>query len=433
MSHRSLLFLSFASLRYVRMNRSRLKGKYGAEDSHNALLSLFQVLFGLCKLMAPFTPFFVDSMYNNLKRVLPKEQQMDCVHYAMIPPEDASQVQPAIETSIQRMQTVIELGRTARNEAKLTMKRPLRSAVVVHPDAGYLADVRSLEQYVREELNVRTVDFSSEVDKFILLKAVPNRKTLGGRFGKTSNEFATAISNLSHAAVLAFQKAGSVEINGQKLTKDEIDVTMQFQGDRSKMMDCGNNDVLVIINTEEDAELMAESMAREITRRVQQLRKQAGLVPTDDVEFFFIAGAPAKGAKPSALVPAITSQSKFIRETLGREIYPASEMPAHAMELVRGDLVLEGEATLTLVVTRMFVSFRADEIAKMAGAAGVTAASLQVAQQFLTQRDWASFRAAVQAGQASVTLSVDGVKVMLTHGKHFFFSVKEATDARAAK
>lgn len=415
------------------MNRSRLKGKYGVEDSHNALSTLFQVLFGLCKLMAPFTPFFVDSMYNNLKRVLPVDQQMDCVHYSMIPPEDASQVQPAIETSIQRMQTVIELGRTARNEAKLTMKRPLRSAVIVHPDASYLSDVRSLEQYVREELNVRTVDFSSEVDKFILLKAVPNRKTLGARFGKTSNEFATAISNMTHAAVLAFQKSDSVELSGQKLTSAEIDVTMQFQGDRSKMMDCGNNDVLVIINTEEDAELLAESMAREITRRVQQLRKQAGLVPTDDVEFFFTAGPAPKGAKPSALIPALTSQSKFIRETLGREIYPAAEMPAHALELVRGELVLEGEPTLTLVVTRMFVSFRADAIATMAGVAGVTPAALQVAQQFLTQRDWATFRAVVQAGHTSVTISVDGVKLTLTHGTHFFFSVKEAVDARGAK
>ena len=436
---RLLQFIEALTNWYVRMNRSRLKGKYGPEDSHLALSTLFQVLYGLCKLMAPFTPFFVDFMYQNLRRVLPKEQQMDCVHYAMIPLDDPSQQNPAIELSIARMQAVIELGRTARDKAKLTMKRPLKSVLIVHSDASYLSDVQSLAQYVKEELNVRSVDFSSEVDKFILLKATPNRKALGARFGKTSAEAAKFVTDLTHAQVMQLQTAGFVEYkSGEKLTAAEIDVSMQFQGDRSKLMDCGNNDVLVIINIEEDAQLMQESLAREITRRVQQLRKQAGLVPTDDVEFFYeepsaaAAGAAgAAGAAPvkNGLVAAISGQAKFIRETLGREIYPAAAYrPSHALELVRGSLELEGEQPLVLVVTRMFVSFDTEAIKALQPQ--VTPAQAAVAQQYLAQKDWAALRAATQH-QPTVSMNIDGNKVEFQLNKHFFMQVKDAAEARS--
>ena len=419
---RLLLFIDQLTNWYVRMNRSRLKGKFGQEDSYLALSTLFNVLFNLCKLMAPFTPFFVDFIYQNLKRVLNEADQVDCVHYLMIPVEDASQTNTKIEESVARMQTVIELGRNARDKRKLTMKRPLKNVLVVHKDPSYLADVKGLEQYVREELNVRTVDFSSEVDKFILLKAAPNRKALGARFGKASVEAGKFVTGMTHAQILQFQADGFATFNGEKLTSDEIDVSMNFQGDKNIMEDCGNNDVLVIINVEEDAELVAESLAREVTRAVQQLRKKAGLVPTDDVEVFY--SSTPKG-ESGALVKAIHSQSKFIREILGREVHPINRKMSGATVLIEGPLELEGEETVQIVLTRLFLSFSDSAISELK----LSKETVATAKLYLSQKDWINLRSQTQH-QPNVEMNIAGEKVIFTAGKHFFFFVKDAAEAQ---
>lgn len=419
---RLLLFIESLTNWYVRMNRSRLKGKFGQEDSYSALSTLFHILFNLCKLMAPFTPFFVDFVYQNLKRVLPQSEQVDCVHYLMIPHEDATQTNTAIEQSVARMQTVIELGRNARDKRKITMKRPLKSALIVHKDAAYLADVKGLEQYVREELNVRSVDFSSEVDKFILLKATPNRKSLGTRFGKQSAELGKIISAWTHAEVLQFQSQGFLEVQGHKLTAEDVEVNMLFQGDKNIMEDCGNNDVLVIINVEEDAELIAESLAREVTRAVQQLRKKAGLVPTDDVEVFF---STTEAGANGALAKAVASQAKFIREILGRELYPIAAKPTYATVLSSGPLDLDGEQPLTLTVTRLFVSSSDAALSEL----GLSADGVATVKLYLSQKNWSTFRAETQQ-VPTVEIKVEGKTVALTRGKHFFFSLKEQQEAQ---
>jgi len=419
---------------YVRMNRSRLKGKFGAADSAAALSTLFRVLLSLCKLMAPFTPFFVDFMYQNLRRALPVEQQSECVHYEMIPQADASQENPRVEERVKRMQKVIELGRLARDNAKITMRKPLRSALIVHNNAAYLEDVQALKQYVLDELNVRGLDTSSDVDKFILLKALPNRKALGGRFGKNSPAFAKAIGELTHAQLLPIPHGGSVTISGEVLTSAEIDVQMQFQGDRTKLMDAGDGDVLVILNIEEDAQLVQESLAREVTRRVQQLRKEAGLVPTDDCDVFF---RPAKGvdAAQSNVCTAIVQQAAYVREVLGRDLYPADQfLPSYAEGaalLAQGTLELEGESSVQLYLTRMFVSVDEQAVAAAVTAAGLPAQAARTASLYLAFKDWATLNASASAADAKLVISLEGKRVEFNRGTHFFLSAKER--AMAAK
>lgn len=419
-----LLFIEQLTNWYVRMNRSRLKGKFGSEDSQVALTSLFHVLFALCKLMAPFTPFFVEFMYQNLKRVLPASQQADSVHYLMIPQEDASLVNDSIERSVSRMQSVIELGRTARDKRKITMKRPLKSALVVHKDASYLDDVRSLQNYVREELNVRSVDFSSEVDKFILLKAQPNKRAIGTRFGKQASEIGKAVAELSHAELLQFQASGSMDVKGHSLSSSEVEVSMQFQGDSSVMQDCGNNDVLVIINVEEDEALLAESVAREVTRCVQQLRKKAGLMPTDQVEVFFEADAGVELGK-SGVLRALQSHAGFIKDILGREIYPVALKPTHAVELIRGSLELEGDVSVCFHLTKLSIVVRDEALQAL----GLSDDEQLTVALYLSQKEPVALRALV-ATTPTLSLRLGDKSVQITHGTHFFLSVKERSEAK---
>lgn len=73
---------------YVRMNRKRLKGEGGQSDCKTALETLFSVLYCIIRMMAPFTPFFTELMYQNLQKVLPNPQEngnRESVHYLLMP------------------------------------------------------------------------------------------------------------------------------------------------------------------------------------------------------------------------------------------------------------------------------------------------------------------------------------------------------------
>lgn len=414
---RLLTFIEQLTNWYVRMNRHRLKGKLGKEDSHLALATLFHVLLDLCRLMGPFTPFFVDYMYQNLRRVLPADQQQESVHYLLLPQADKSMVHEVIETRITRMQTIIELSRNARDKRKLTMKRPLKHAYVVHKDQAYLNDVRSLETYLKEEMNVRNVEFSSEVDKFILLKAEPNRKSLGTRLGKKAGEVGKAIQALTHQQLLEFQAAQQITVAGEVLTSADMDVIMAFQGDAKIYQDAGNNDVLVIINLEEDAELIAESVAREVTRNVQSLRKKAGLQPGDVVEVFY----NVKKAD-SLLAKAIASQGKFIQDTLGRPLHASSYMPSYAVTLIQEDMEVEGTAA-TLYITRVFTSFSDAALTEVAGGNQDVVKSLKT---YVSAKSWEQ----LSQHKGDLTFNLDGKNYTLQQGKHYFLTVKDLTQTQ---
>jgi isoleucyl-tRNA synthetase len=120
---------------YVRYSRSRLKGKFGEIESRNALATLFEVLLVLCKTMAPFTPFFVEKLYQNLRHCLPDQGDMEpSIHFCKFP-EAAEQAHDArVEASVNRIQTVIELGRHIRERNSRPLKTPLKRMTVAHVD-----------------------------------------------------------------------------------------------------------------------------------------------------------------------------------------------------------------------------------------------------------------------------------------------------------
>ena len=120
---------------YVRYNRSRLKGKNGTEDTLHALTALYDVLLTLCKTMAPFTPFFVEKMYQNLRRCLPDGGETEpSVHFCAFPEPSLDALDCRVETSVGRMQGIIEIGRQIRERNNKALKTPLKRIIVVHPD-----------------------------------------------------------------------------------------------------------------------------------------------------------------------------------------------------------------------------------------------------------------------------------------------------------
>jgi isoleucyl-tRNA synthetase len=252
---------------YVRRSRRRFWDGEGA-----AFGTLRQCLLTTAKLLAPFTPFVADAIYENLDGSEPS------VHLCDFPlPGDRDE---ELEWTMQVARDAVELGRAARAQAKVKVRQPLREAVVVAADRERDA-IERFEAILLEELNVKSVRYVSKADELGRFELKPNYRTLGPRFGKHMPQAAAAIAALD-ATTLREGGAVAINVDGRDhpLSADDVQMVLQplegYQVERS-----GTH--AVALDLKLDEELRREGLAREVVHAVQAARKDAGLNVEDRI------------------------------------------------------------------------------------------------------------------------------------------------------
>ncbi|KAI9708879.1 MAG: isoleucine--tRNA ligase [Chrysothrix sp. TS-e1954] len=276
---------------YIRFNRRRLKGEFGTEDTLHALNTLCDVLFTLCRCLAPFTPFITDNIYTRLLPHLPASildtQDTRSVHFLPYPTPRSDLADPIVERRVARMQRVIELARWCREQRTIGLKQPLKSVVVIHPDPTYLDDIKQLSTFITEELNIRDLILSSDEDKYnVQYTASADWPTLGKKLKKDAQTVKKALPSVPSSAIKDFVSTGSITVDGIALSREDLVIKRSLPvSETSKdLLTATDDSVLIILDCAIYPSLLEEGLAREIINRVQRLRKKAGLVPTDDVK-----------------------------------------------------------------------------------------------------------------------------------------------------
>ncbi|XP_020662256.2 isoleucine--tRNA ligase, cytoplasmic [Pogona vitticeps] len=337
---------------YVRMNRRRLKGENGTDDCIMALETLFSVLFSMCRLMAPYTPFITELMYQNLKTLIDpasvQEKNTDSIHYLMLPQVREDLIDKNIESSVSKMQSVIELGRVIRDRKTIPVKYPLKEVVVIHKDQQVLEDIRSLEKYILEELNVRQVTLSTDKDKYgIRLRAEPDHMVLGKRLKGAFKSVMAAIKELTSEQLEEFQKTGTIMVNGHELHEEDLRLMYTFDqtvAGSAQFEAHSDFQVLVLLDVTPDQSMVDEGVAREVINRIQKLRKKRNLVPTDEITVYY-------HAQPEGdyLETVIKEHTDFIFATIKAALKPYPVPPSKEV-LIQEKTQLKGselEITLT--------------------------------------------------------------------------------------
>ncbi|MBV9311521.1 MAG: isoleucine--tRNA ligase [Solirubrobacterales bacterium] len=256
---------------YVRRSRRRFW-----DGDPAAFATLKQCLVTVSQLLAPFTPFLADEIYDNLEGTEPS------VHLTDFPEPGQREVE--LERAMTIARETVRLGLAARGQAQLKVRQPLRAAVIV-ASGGEREAIERLVDIVREELNVKELRFVSEADELGQIEVKPNYRTLGPRFGKQMPLVAAAVAGLDPAhvsAALRAEKPVAVSVSGHdhELVSDDLLVTMKplegYQVERE-----GSH--AVALELELDDELRAEGWAREIVHAVQAARREAGLEVTDRI------------------------------------------------------------------------------------------------------------------------------------------------------
>lgn len=274
---------------YIRFNRKRLKGEHGVEATQQALNTLFEVLFILVRGLAPFMPFLTDHIYQRLAPHIPSSLQAKdprSVHFHAFPDVGEELFDEEVERKVARMQTVIELARLSRERKAIGLKTPLKTLVVIHYDPLYLEDIRSMQGYICEELNIRDLELSTDEEKYhVRLRVTADWPTLGKKLRKEAQKVKKRLPDLTNEQIRRFMQEGGISIDGIMLDKEDLIVQRGVgEEELSKGLDANtDNDVLIILDCNIRPELAQEGVARDIISRVQKLRKKAGLLPTADV------------------------------------------------------------------------------------------------------------------------------------------------------
>ena len=317
---------------YIRFNRRRLKGEFGIEDTMHALNTLFEVLYTLVRGLAPFTPFLTDNIYLRIAPYLPTSLQgkdSRSVHFLPFPEVREELFDEDVERRVGRMQRVIELGRVSRERRTIGLKQPLKSLVIIHPNQTYLDDVSSLEGAICEELNVHELILSSDEAKYnVQYSVTADWPTLGKKLKKDGQKVKRALPNLTSDDVRRFVQDKRMVVEGIELDEEDLLVKRGLKEDESsKSLETNtDNDVLIILDAAIYPELAKEGLAREVINRVQQLRKKAKLVATDDVKMEYkVLSDPEKVGIEEVFENHGKAFEKALRRPLDRHVVTAFE------------------------------------------------------------------------------------------------------------
>lgn len=276
---------------YIRLNRRRFWASDSGEDKQAAYEALYEVLITLCRLMAPFTPFVCDAMYSNLKNLLSHSEES--IHLEAFPIADSRFVDNALERAVSRMQQVILLGRRKRNDVAIKVKVPLKSLKIIHRDGRLLEDIRKMEGYIKEELNVRQVLYDTDEARYIELYAKPNPRAIGKRFGARYKEFDQAIQSLDPEVVVSVEEGKTVTVLGESISPEELTI---YRGACEGTGALTNRLISILLDTTIEEEQIIEGLSRELVNRVQNLRKEADFRVEDHIGMTYQASGKLRAA-----------------------------------------------------------------------------------------------------------------------------------------
>ncbi len=239
---------------------------------------MHESLLTVAKLLAPFCPFITDEMHRNLSG------RDESVHLADWPAMDVPALDDDLEAEMAEARHVVSLGLSARSEARLKVRTPLRRALVLLPEGRRLGDAVTGE--VKDALNVREVELITGLEGLVDYVVVPNFRKLGPRVGKLMPEIQSALRSVDGATVQsAFEADGHYRIelgdgNTVEVGPDEVEVRATSHAELALARDGA---YAVALDTTLDDDLRREGLARELARKLNDLRKASGLEISDRV------------------------------------------------------------------------------------------------------------------------------------------------------
>ncbi|MBP3635256.1 MAG: isoleucine--tRNA ligase [Bacilli bacterium] len=263
---------------YIRRNRRRFWSSKLDNSKKAVYKTTYDILVGLCKLLAPITPFITEELFTKLTL-------KDSVHLEDYPVCDDKMINEEIEERMDLVRDLISLGRNAREDAKIKVRQPINEVILDGKNEKIIGDLTEL---IKEELNVKNVTFENDLAKYMNFSIKPNFKICGPMFGKDIKELSNELLKLSNEEINLIEKGNTIEltINDRDygINKDMIEIRIKSKDGFDSVMENNN---FVILNTTLTEDLLNEGIARELVSKVQNLRKEKDFDIADRIKLYY--------------------------------------------------------------------------------------------------------------------------------------------------
>jgi isoleucyl-tRNA synthetase len=283
-------FVDELSTWYIRRSRRRFWKSVSDDDKKAAYTTLYTCLRTLITLLAPFLPFLTEDIYQNLVRSVDADAPMS-VHHNAWPKATPALVDDALMAAMDVVIHASRLGRAARNQAGIKLRQPLAEARIVG-DEAMVTQLRPLLPLVADELNVKTVSLSCQEDDLVEYQLRLQPQILGKKYGALFPKLQASTARQDANALAASLRSGvgvEVEVDGRTVTllPDEVQVEAVAKAGWVVAEEQG---LRVGVNIVVDEALKREGLARDIVRRIQNQRKNAGFRIADEIETYYAVG-----------------------------------------------------------------------------------------------------------------------------------------------
>ena len=281
---KSLLnFVDEMSNWYVRRCRERFWAKGMEQDKINAYMTLYTALVTISKAAAPMIPFMTEDIYRNLVCSVDASAP-ESIHLCDYPVCDESKVDKELEKNMELVLEAVVIGRACRNEANTKQRQPLSKMYV---KSGNVLD-DFYQDIIKDELNVKAIEFTDDVSNFTNYTFKPQLKTLGRRFGSRLNALKEVLAGLDGSKAFAeLNEKGSITVDvageSELLEKDDLLVEA---AKREGFVSGEDNGITVVLDTNLTPELIEEGFVRELISKVQTMRKDAGFEVMDRITVY---------------------------------------------------------------------------------------------------------------------------------------------------
>lgn len=272
---------------YIPLMRPRSWDEKESMDKIAAYSVLYRVFYSLSKTIAPVAPHLAEEIYRSL------DGDRASVHLEKFPQPKEKYLDKVLEENMEITRKLIEASNSARDRAKLKRRWPARRLIVYPEDEKTLNAINTFESLIKAQANTLELEVKNPEESFreARLKAKPNFSTLGPEFRGISNKVADFIEKSPPEKLREIIEEGKeVEIDDEKIRLNKEHIIFEeilpenlFTAD----FDSG----IVLLDAERIEEVKRIGYAREIVRRIQEMRKELQL----NIEAFIATEIEADG------------------------------------------------------------------------------------------------------------------------------------------
>ncbi len=269
---------------YVRRSRERFWVKGMPEDKINAYMTLYTAIVTLCKLAAPMIPFMTEDIYRNMVCSIDKTAP-ESIHLCDYPVCNEKFIDKELEAHMDEVLSIVVLGRAARNASAIKNRQPIGKMFI---KADSIALDKFYTDIIAEELNIKEIEFTDDVESFTSYSLKPQLKTVGPKYGKFLGQIRTMLPALDgNQAVKELDAKGfiTLDIDGTEIKLEKEDLLIEAMQTEGYAFE-SDYGITVVLDTNLSDELIEEGFVREIISKIQSMRKDSDFEVMDHIRIY---------------------------------------------------------------------------------------------------------------------------------------------------